>query len=67
MERNYTATFTADQIELLLLALVALRMQNENSIKLLDGIDGCEKKVDQAKVQIEAGNEIFCLLNQLTW
>lgn len=67
MEKQYTVKLTANQIELLLRALVALRMQNENSIKLLDGIDGCEKKVDQAKVQIEAGNEIFRLLNRLTW
>ena len=67
MEKKYTATLTAEQRELLLQALVVLRMQNENIIKLLDGIDGCEKKIDQAKVQIEAGNEIFSLLYRLTW
>ena len=61
MGKQYTVKLTADQIELLLRALVALRMRNEDTIKLLTGIDGCGDMVDKAAAEIAGGNEIFTL------
>lgn len=62
MEKQYTMKLTADQIELLLRALTLLRMRNEDTIKLLTGIDGCGDMVDKAAAEIAAGKEIFGLL-----
>ena len=61
MGKQYTVKLTADQIELLLRALVALRMRNEDTIKLLTGIDGCGDMVDKAAAEIAVGNEIITL------
>lgn len=62
MEKQYTTKLTADQIELLLRALVTLRMRNEDTIKLLTGIDGCSDMVDKAAAEIAVCKEIFALL-----
>lgn len=62
MGKQYTVKLTADQIELLLRALVALRMRNEDTIKLLTGIDGCGDMVDKAAAEIAVSKEIFGLL-----
>ena len=62
MEKQYTMKLTADQIELLLRALTLLRMRNEDTIKLLTGIDDCGDMVDKAAAEIAVGKEIFGLL-----
>lgn len=62
MGKQYTVKLTAGQVELLLRALVALRMRNEDTIKLLTGIDGCGDMVDKAAAEIAVSKEIFGLL-----
>ena len=62
MKKQYTVKLTAGQIELLLRALVAQRIRNEDAIKLLTGIDGCGDMVDKEAAEIAVGKEIFALL-----
>lgn len=66
MGKQYTVKLTADQIELLLRALVTRQMRNENTVKLLTGIDGCGDMVDQAAAEIAVGNEIFTVISLAT-
>ena len=62
MGKQYTVKLTAGQIELLLRALVVLRMRNEGTIKLLTGINGCGDMVDKEAEEIAVSKEIFGLL-----
>lgn len=62
MGKQYTVKLTGRQIELLLRALVVLRMRNEDTVKLLTGINGCGDMVDKATAEIAGSKEIFGLL-----
>lgn len=67
MKKKYTVKLTADQIELLLRALVMLRMRDEDTIKLLTGIDDCGDMVDQIAAEIAVSSEIFTLISLATY